>query len=70
MPGAGSELFGTTIPFSAAELKQLYPTHQVFVKKWNAAVASDVSQGYLLAADGKVLDKVAAQSSIGGWLSA
>ena len=59
-------LFGTTIPFSAAKLKQLYPTHEVFVSKWDSAVASDVSKGYLLAADAKVLDKVAAQSSIGG----
>ena len=64
--GGFCKLFGTTIPFTAAKLKQLYPTHQVFVRKWDAAVAADVSKGYLLSADGKVLDKVAAQSSIGG----
>jgi hypothetical protein len=59
-------LFGTTIPFSAATLAKLYPTHQDFVKKWDAAVAADVSKGYLLPADASVLDKVAAQSGIGG----
>jgi len=40
-------------------LAQLYPTHEVFVEKWDQAVASDVSKGYLLPADGAVLDKVA-----------
>ena len=64
--GGFCKLFGTTIPFTAAKLAQLYPTHQAFVKKWDKAVASDVSKGYLLTADAKALDKVAAQSSIGG----
>ena len=54
------------VPFSAAKLVQLYPTHRDFEKKWDAAVAADVSKGYLLAADANVLDKVAAQSNIGG----
>jgi len=64
--GGFCKLFGTTIPFSAAKLAQLYPTHADFVKKWDAAVASDVAEGYLLSADAKVLDTVAAHSSIGG----
>ncbi len=64
--GGFCKLFGTTIPFSAPKLAHLYPTHSDFVKKWDAAVASDVSKGYLLRADAKVLDKVATQSSIGG----
>ena len=34
--------------------------------KWDQAVASDVSKGYLLPADGAVLDKVAKQSTVGG----
>ncbi len=59
-------LFGATIPFSAAKIAQLYPTHAVFVKKWDKAVAADVSDGYLLPADAKVLDRVAEQSTIGG----
>lgn len=64
--GGFCKLFGTTVPFTAAQLAQLYPTHQAFVKKWNQAVASAVAQGYLLTADARALDKVARQSSIGG----
>lgn len=63
--GGFCSLFGKTIPFSAAKLARLYPTHQVFVKKWDQAVAADVSKGYLLPADAKVLDRVAAQSRVG-----
>lgn len=59
-------LFGSTTPFSAAKLAQLYPTHSVFVTKWNHAVAADVTAGYLLQADATVLDSVARQSTVGG----
>ena len=59
-------LFGATIPFSAAKIAQLYPTHAVFVTKWDQAVAADVADGYLLPADATVLDRVARQSTIGG----
>ena len=58
-------IFGTTIPFSTAKLGELYPTHSVFVEKWDQAVAADVSKGYLLSADATVLDNVAKQSTIG-----
>ena len=64
--GGFCKLFGATIPFSAAKLAQLYPTHEDFVTKWNRAVASDVAEGYLLPADATVLDRVANQSAIGG----
>ncbi len=59
-------IFGTTVPFSAAKLAKLYPTHTAFVQKWDAATAAEVQQGYLLPADAQVLDQVAAQSSVGG----
>jgi hypothetical protein len=59
-------IFGTTTPFSAAKLKALYPTHATFVRKWNAATAALVRQGYLLPADARTLDRVAARSSVGG----
>lgn len=58
-------IFGTTVPFSAAKLKALYPTHSAFVKKWDAATAALVRQGYLLPADARTLDRVAAQSDVG-----
>jgi hypothetical protein len=59
-------LFGTTVPFSAARLAQLYPTHATFVRDWDRTVAADVARGYLLPADAAVLDRVAKQSTIGG----
>jgi Alpha/beta hydrolase domain len=66
--GAGvlCAIFGTTVPFSAAQLSTLYPTHRDFVKKWDAATAADVRKGYLLAPDARTLDKVAAASNVGG----
>jgi len=51
---------------SAASLASLYPTHADFVKQWDAATTADVRKGYLLEADARTLDKVAAASTIGG----
>ncbi len=59
-------IFGTTVPFTAAKLTSLYPTHTAFVNKWDAATAAEVKQGYLLPADAQTLDQEAAQSSVGG----
>ncbi len=59
-------IFGTTVPFSAAKLAKLYPTHAAFVKKFDAATAAEVKEGYLLPADAANLDRVAAASSVGG----
>jgi len=64
--GALCGIFGTTVPFSAAKLATLYPTHDAFVSKWDAATAAEVSKGYLLPADAQNLDQVASQSSVGG----
>ncbi len=66
--GAGSPfcvLFGRTVPFSQSKLASLYPTHAAFVHKWDEAVAAEVEAGYLLPADGRVLERVAARSIIG-----
>lgn len=59
-------ILGTTVPFSAARLAGLYPTHAAFVAKWDAATAAEVKEGYLLPTDAKTLDRVAAQSAVGG----
>jgi hypothetical protein len=66
--GAGvlCAIFGTTVPFSASQLATMYPTHQDFLKKWDAATAAEVREGYLLEPDARSLDKVAAASSVGG----
>ena len=59
-------IFGTTVPFGAAKLAALYPTHADFVQKWDAATAAEVKKGYLLPADAQTLDQMATQSSVGG----
>jgi hypothetical protein len=59
-------IFGTTVPFSAAKLATLYPSHAAFVEKWDAATAAEVKAGYLLPADARTLDRVAAASNVGG----
>jgi hypothetical protein len=59
-------IFGTTVPLSAASLASLYPTHADFVKKWDAATAALVREGYLLEPDARTLNKVAAASRVGG----
>ena len=58
-------LFGTTVPFTAAQLAALYPNHQRFVQEWRIAVQRGVAQGFLLAADGRDLVQAAADSDIG-----
>ncbi len=59
-------IFGTTVPFSAAKLAALYPTHADFVRKWDAATAAGVRKGYLLPDDAQTLDQVAQHSTVGG----
>jgi hypothetical protein len=44
-------LAGAHIPFSAARLRQLYPTHDDYVEKVKAAADADVRTGVLLPAD-------------------
>ncbi|MGH9017058.1 MAG: alpha/beta hydrolase domain-containing protein [Acidimicrobiales bacterium] len=64
--GAICSIFGTTTAFSTARLTALYPTHADFLKKWDAATAALVRQGYLLGPDARTLNRVAAQSTVGG----
>ena len=44
-------LFGSTTPFSAAQLMALYPTPDDYVSKVTAATASAQQAGFILAAD-------------------
>jgi len=57
-------LFGTTVPFSAARLAALYPTHARFVGRWTAATAVDAATGFLRPADAAELIAAAAKSGI------
>jgi hypothetical protein len=50
--------FGHTTPFTPEQIQALYPTHDVFVSKWHAAVQQDQDAGYLLPEDAERLDAV------------
>jgi alpha/beta hydrolase family protein len=57
-------LFGTTTPFSAATLAQLYPTHADYVRAFTAATNSLARQGFLLPADRAALLFTAEQAPV------
>ena len=57
-------LFGSTVPYTAAQLSSLYPTHLQFVLKWDAATLKDVLHGFILPADAIELANSAAASQI------
>jgi hypothetical protein len=59
-------LFGTTVPFSAAKLAALYPTHVQFVVQWARDTIADARAGFIRPADAAQLIAAAASSSVGG----
>ena len=63
--GTFCTLFGSTVPFSAATLASLYPTHADYVAKFDAAAERALRAGFLRAADVKNLKAAAAASAIG-----
>jgi Alpha/beta hydrolase domain len=69
--GSGAEaalfcsLVGTTIPFSAAKLAALYPSHALFTVQWTAAALSDAAAGFIRPADATQLIAAANASSVG-----
>jgi len=58
-------LFGTTVPFTAAKLATLYPTHTQFVAQWTIDTAFDTLAGYIRPADAAKLVEAAANSTVG-----
>jgi hypothetical protein len=58
-------LFGNTIPFDAATLSALYPTHEAFVARFVAAVDALERDGYLLAPEADEARAAARESGIG-----
>ena len=62
-------LFGHTKPFDAAELKSLYPTHDAFVRKFNAAVDAMVRAGYWLKPEADLARAAAARRRLGNSIS-
>jgi hypothetical protein len=55
-------LSGYDSPFSTATLTQLYPTHADYVAKYDAAIESDLSAGFLTPVDAYV-EAIEAQAS-------
>jgi hypothetical protein len=46
---------GHEIPFTAAKLKQLYPTQQAYIDAFTSSVEALVQKGFIVAADGQLL---------------
>jgi hypothetical protein len=57
---------GKTVPFDAATLAELYPTHDEYVAKVHDAVVAASANGWLLAPDAAEIETAAAESQIGG----
>jgi hypothetical protein len=57
--------FGTTTPFSAEKLAQLYRNHWIFALKWNLSTASAVKAGFMLPFDGLLVGLSGATSDVG-----
>lgn len=58
-------LYGTTTPYTSAQLAKLYPSHAAFTKAWNAAVDAAVQAGVVLESDAQHVKDAAAQSNVG-----
>lgn len=57
-------LFGTTVPFTADQLRTAYPDHDAFVRAWRQASDEAVDAGHLLPEDAELLETVAEQARI------
>jgi hypothetical protein len=57
-------LFGTTTPFTSAQLEALYPTHGNYVSRVAAAAEIARRQGFLLPAGVRMIIQAAARSNV------
>jgi hypothetical protein len=53
-------LFGRTIPFPDGTLTRLYPSHETYVQRFDAAAGKAVGDGFMLQADANALEANAA----------
>ncbi len=58
-------LFGSTVPYTPAQLAALYQNHGTFVSAWNKDTQNLVKEGFLLPADANELNQSAVHSQIG-----
>ena len=64
-PANGCQIFGITIPFSQATLKQLYGTENGYVSKVSSDVLRDVQEGFILRVDAKEIIETAVVFRLG-----
>ncbi|MDG2304824.1 MAG: alpha/beta hydrolase domain-containing protein [Candidatus Binatia bacterium] len=63
--GSFCGIFGTTIPFDAAMLDELYPDHRTYVNKVRGSTNRAAFQGYIRPADAALINQAAEESDIG-----
>jgi hypothetical protein len=59
------QLLGTTTLLDDATLARLYPTHKIFVAKYDKALRQAVKEGWILKPDARLIKEWAAGSSVG-----
>ena len=64
--GAFCALFGTTVPFDAATLASLYPSHEEYVKAIVRSARKTAKAGFITRIDTTAIKAAAAASNIGG----
>jgi hypothetical protein len=65
LTGEGAQLTGKTIPFDAATLAALYPTHAAYVSAFDKATDDAVRAGFVLPADAQIMKTKAAATNVG-----
>ena len=58
-------LFGTTLPFDAATLHALYPTHRAYVSAFDHATLRAARAGFVMKSDARLMERAAALSAVG-----
>jgi hypothetical protein len=62
--GSFCSLFGTTMPFDAATLRQLYPTHDQYVRAFDQSTLQSELHGWLLPTEANHFTAAAAQLAV------
>ncbi len=63
--GSFCYLFGSTVPFDAATLASLYPSHDDYVARFDKATDAAVRRGFVLPEDAEKLKDAAAATTVG-----
>jgi hypothetical protein len=64
--GSFCYLFGSTVPFDAATLATLYPSHRDYVTRFGRATDAAARRGFVLPKDAEKLKAAAAATTVGG----